>query len=1489
MNKWLVGLACAVVGAATAWGQSVVINEIRNDAPDAVELVVVQDGLNMQGMIVKDYSSSGANDGGGAFTFSTDPLWASLPAGTIIVLQKTNTATDVTVGGGDYNLTVGLQNATYFTAGSGTFDIATEEIIQIKAAGNDQAGSTGAIHTLATDGAGAQYDSSPTPKLKAASGDSGFPESVEANNSTAALSDFNGTDATGDNATGTLGTYNNANNQTFIDGLRGPATFGVTFDKATGFEVEQGTTEVLTATAANGTAPYGYAWSSSLGGAYYATNANEFTIQSTAPLGDYSAQVIATDATAASVTNTIAFSVVAPAVTYAIAIVTNDPANGTVTTTPATEAEAGQTVTVNASPFGGYAVQSIVVNGGAVTVTGTTFTMPAEAVVVTVTFGAVAAEGIVDFRFNAAPYLQATAKDANLTVSDMALTAGTIETNITTGSYFTDEPYVEETGGWGVSNQVGSKAYQFTITPAEGASVTIEAISFKAYATAAGPSAYGIDVGGLASYSGDAPSGSLLVVSQAVAGVVGQTGAIVVSIQGWANGSRETAGTGVLRLDDVVVHGTVSTGPLEFSVSFNKLSGFTVEQGVADAVTATAAHGTAPYGYSWSSTLGSDYYEANAGVFTILDTAPVGDYSAQVVATDSSDPVQNVTNSLDFSVVAPPTKYAISIVTNAPANGTVATTPATEAVAGATVTVNATPAGGYAVESIAVNGGAVTVTGNTFVMPAEPVVVTVTFAEHVGSNLIISEVTDPADVSNAKFVEIYNAGGASIDLSAGQWYLSRQANGGNWASVALTGTVGAAQTHMVIYSVSNFSAAYPAATYQQVSGNVLTGNGDDGYFLYSGGSNTVGTLEDAYGVLNEDGTGKPWEYEDARAARNAGVTAGNPTWTASEWTLTDPANVADMTPGVHPDGPVVFGVTFDKASGFTVEQGASDAITATAANGTAPYGYSWSSTLGGTHYSAIDNVFTILATAPIGDYSATVTATDDAAQTASNTVTFSVVAPPTKYAISIVTNAPANGTVTTTPATEAAAGATVTVNATPAGGYAVESIVVNGGAVTVTGNTFVMPAEPATVTVAFMEYTAPDVLITFETGTLPSAYAANTATLEDGKVWSTMRVVKSNSDNDKKIDTLSARLYPQTGTNAVLQQTEAYAEPISEISYWVASYGSDNMANVTLAVEVSSDGTNWETAETLTGADDITATLTEHVVATVPANAVYVRFVATAEAASNKRINLDNIGFNMGTASFGVSLNKSNGFEVQEGQSDSIIATAANGTTPYSYEWDSTLGATFYNASGDAFTILATAPTGSYSATVTATDAALATAQKTVTFSVVGLGPGPAVIIAGSRTGTVGVPMELTISVTNETAEEWFVDLKDPTGADAGWDYANFPPTFSMTPTMTGTYVLVVTAQTGSGNVTNTANLVIGAGDGGEHPSIPAITFVAGTGFNFPLPDGHTVSRMEAAGTATDANGEFIWSAFTDYTVDGSTVTINSAGAAARMIRVWFN
>jgi hypothetical protein len=434
----------------------------------------------------------------------------------------------------------------------------------------------------------------------------------------------------------------------------GAASFGVGFDKSNGFTVNQGSSSTITATAANGTEPYSYAWSSSLGGAYYSTNANLFTILATAPAGAYTTTVVAADSSgpAQSVTNTVTFSVVQP---YAITITT--PTNGTVTTTPATEALAGATVTINATGDLGYAVGTISVvdaDSAAVTVSGITFTMPAKAVTVTVSFQAVIAEGIADFRFNTAPYLQVTVKDANLTVSDMALSAGTIETAIITGSYFPDEPYIEETGNWTNGTQAEAKAFLFTITPAVGASLTIDGISFRAYATTAGPSGYGFDIGGgLATYAGDAPSNTLIVVSQAVAGVVSQTGAIVVKIQGWANGSRTTTGSGTFRLDDVVIHGSVSTGPGVFSVTVDRTNGFTVTEGSSSAITATATNGTAPYGYSWGSSLGGSYYTAVSNVFTILATAPVGDYYATVTATDAV--MAMATNTVTFSVTLPMT------------------------------------------------------------------------------------------------------------------------------------------------------------------------------------------------------------------------------------------------------------------------------------------------------------------------------------------------------------------------------------------------------------------------------------------------------------------------------------------------------------------------------------------------------------------------------------------------------------------------------------------------------------------------------------------------------------------------------------------------------------------------------------------------------------------------------------------------------------------
>jgi hypothetical protein len=218
----LVSVVVFSVRVRSAGNPSVVINKYQNSGTtaDIVELLVIQDGLDMRGMIIKDFSSNMANDGGGRYQFSTNSLWSSVRAGTLIVLRNNNSAADTLVGGTDFNLDVGMQNTTYFSpVGTGTFDIATTEMVMIKAAGSGDAGVTGSIHVLAGGTAGAQFTSAPVPKLRAA-GTSGTNQFVFANSSTQTINDFDGTDATGA-ATGlTFGAGNNANNTAYINSLR---------------------------------------------------------------------------------------------------------------------------------------------------------------------------------------------------------------------------------------------------------------------------------------------------------------------------------------------------------------------------------------------------------------------------------------------------------------------------------------------------------------------------------------------------------------------------------------------------------------------------------------------------------------------------------------------------------------------------------------------------------------------------------------------------------------------------------------------------------------------------------------------------------------------------------------------------------------------------------------------------------------------------------------------------------------------------------------------------------------------------------------------------------------------------------------------------------------------------------------------------------------------------------------------------------------------
>ncbi|MGD9875034.1 MAG: lamin tail domain-containing protein [Kiritimatiellia bacterium] len=273
---------------------------------------------------------------------------------------------------------------------------------------------------------------------------------------------------------------------------------------------------------------------------------------------------------------------------------------------------------------------------------------------------------------------------------------------------------------------------------------------------------------------------------------------------------------------------------------------------------------------------------------------------------------------------------------------------------------NASPIGSYTTTFYAVdNDGSY----------AEPVVITLLPVPDV----IISEVADPSDIYQARFVEIYSAV-SNIDFAAAGWYLSIQVNGGTWSDIALTGTVAAGDTYVVSYNTGDFVSAYGFAP-DQYSGNI-SGNGDDAYALFIGGNSADGTLVDIYGVVNQDGTGMPWEYTDKQANRNPGVFTPKSTWDSNEWTIVS-ATTADMSPGMHGSNlPPVLASIGNKSViesnllqfAITATPTDSDPVTLTVSN--APAG----STFGATNENG---TFTWSSPSPVGVYTMKVYAADN--------------------------------------------------------------------------------------------------------------------------------------------------------------------------------------------------------------------------------------------------------------------------------------------------------------------------------------------------------------------------------------------------------------------------------------------------------------------------------------------------------------------------------
>ncbi|MDN4165376.1 lamin tail domain-containing protein [Cytophagales bacterium LB-30] len=156
-----------------------------------------------------------------------------------------------------------------------------------------------------------------------------------------------------------------------------------------------------------------------------------------------------------------------------------------------------------------------------------------------------------------------------------------------------------------------------------------------------------------------------------------------------------------------------------------------------------------------------------------------------------------------------------------------------------------------------------------------------TFTVNEPAILFITEVADPKDFANAKFIELYNGGASSIDLETGQWFLARQANAGSTVSITLTGSIDPGQALIVANNTSSaFTDAYFAP---YISSSTISGNGNDGYFLYRSGDHTTGVLVDSYGVLDQDGLGQAWEYTDSRAYRKFNAIAPKASFDAADW------------------------------------------------------------------------------------------------------------------------------------------------------------------------------------------------------------------------------------------------------------------------------------------------------------------------------------------------------------------------------------------------------------------------------------------------------------------------------------------------------------------------------------------------------------------------------------------------------------------------------
>ena len=143
--------------------------------------------------------------------------------------------------------------------------------------------------------------------------------------------------------------------------------------------------------------------------------------------------------------------------------------------------------------------------------------------------------------------------------------------------------------------------------------------------------------------------------------------------------------------------------------------------------------------------------------------------------------------------------------------------------------------------------------------------------------IMITEIADPSNSTTSRFVELYNAGATSIELTG--WKLNKYLNGANSVSGTALDLSGfaIAPNEFLIISNLGFEAVFGFAS--NISSTYISANGDDVYELVD----AAGVIQDVFGEVGVDGSGLIWEYLDGSAVRKKNVNNPNAVFDIAEW------------------------------------------------------------------------------------------------------------------------------------------------------------------------------------------------------------------------------------------------------------------------------------------------------------------------------------------------------------------------------------------------------------------------------------------------------------------------------------------------------------------------------------------------------------------------------------------------------------------------------